>query len=103
MDKRTYKTGLELTGKRWHKLKKFFSEPQRSPFGGQVPVSNPFAAKVLSGFCKAAQETKIYQNTFRPAMQDGRKLRRYKRRYKREKMISRLQISDGWLSVTTGK
>ncbi|MDR0520750.1 MAG: hypothetical protein LBH00_02730 [Planctomycetaceae bacterium] len=39
MDKRTYKTGLELTGKQWHKLKKFFSEPQRSPFGGQVPVS----------------------------------------------------------------
>jgi hypothetical protein len=40
MNKRTYQTGLELTGKQWHKLKKFFPEPQRSPFGGQVPVSN---------------------------------------------------------------
>lgn len=40
MQKREYKTGLELTDKEWNILEPFLPKPPRSPKGGQIPASN---------------------------------------------------------------
>ena len=40
MQKREYKTGLELSDRKWKQLGSLLPEPPRSDKGGQVPAPN---------------------------------------------------------------